>query len=105
MVRPRAHLRDPDAIGGGLMSKSPYGEWESRGEVADGAAWTVANVHHIHSTPRNGYACLCGAKTITARQSTEHIMDVLMTRLADAGVPLESEAAGREAVEGSGVTR
>lgn len=81
------------------MSKSQYGDWESRGEIADGAAWTVANVHHIHSTPRNGYACLCGEETITARRSTEHIMDVLMTRLVVSGVPLDAAAAGREAVE------
>lgn len=71
--------------------RSQYGNWESRGEVVDGALWTVANVHHILATPRNGYACICGAKPITARGATEHIMDRAMDALVTSGVALNTQ--------------
>lgn len=67
------------------MSKSIYGGWESVGEIADGAIWAVAGIHHIHATSGEGYACLCGAKPITARGSTEHIINETLDALAKAG--------------------
>lgn len=70
--------------------KSQYGNWDSMGEVADGALWEVASRHHIWATPDRGYECACGAKTITARDSTEHIMNETMKSLTQAGIKLTS---------------
>lgn len=66
--------------------KSQYGNWESQGEEADAALWRVAGVHHVFATANGGMACMCGARPVTHRGATEHIIDQAMKALAVAGV-------------------
>lgn len=63
------------------MSKSPYGEWESRGEKVDAAMYGAASRHHIR-----GESCTCGFQSARSRSRTEHIIDQALTALADAGI-------------------
>ena len=67
------------------------------------ARWNVASVHHIFATPRNGYACMCGAKTRKARTSTEHIIDTFVEQYGRAlqalAIPAERTGVSRESVE------
>ena len=63
-----------------MKTRSAYGDWETRGEVVDVTVYQVAGVHHWH-----GDTCLCGVKSGTARQRTEHIIDMTLTALADSG--------------------
>lgn len=63
------------------MGTSKYGDWESRGEAADAAAYDVASRHQIHAAE-----CLCGFSSDRARSRTEHIIDETLAALDRAGL-------------------
>lgn len=57
------------------MSKSEFGDWESQGPEADAVLFHVASMHQIFATEAGGMVCLCGARPVTHRSATEHILD------------------------------
>ena len=81
-----ASAPDPTNRSRGHAMKSDYGDWESQGEEADMALWQVAGMHHVFATANGGMTCMCGARPITHRGATEHIIDQTVKALAVAGI-------------------